>query len=224
MASRCNSQVRKTIHAKYISTPSALTFHTIRASDTTPYLEAGHIGYDPSTKRLYYTNDTEWVQLKGISSSIASSRGNFDGIASYTLILAADASVVYNTDTILGPWLVASDHISDPGDWDVATGAYKAVHPHVLTVNALIAWKEGISNLGIRTLYIDHERNGGVTTVKTVSGQAEPFLDVETTQEISVHVTLAAGDSLALKAYHTAPVTLQIKGGVSTNVSGLSIY
>jgi hypothetical protein len=177
----------------------------------------GGIAYDKVTKRIYYNNGTLWLPIAS----------GLPGAAfSYSFIKDGDQTIVSATPSIVTTWTASPSppYHDDTTSWNLATGVYTATVPISLSLDVSVSWKEGVSNLGERTLRIVYKPAADVAmTAKEVNTQADPDVDIDTTQEASMTLKMETGDQAWIEVEHTAPINLVIKGGIYTSINGTRI-
>lgn len=175
----------------------------------------GGIAYDKTSKSVYYNDGTIW---KPIAASIPPSV-----IQDYSLIKSGDQTILPLTPTIINSFAIAPNppYFDNTGDWNVGTGIFTATQPITLRIEAYIAWKAGVSNLGNRTLQLVYKPALGIPIIaKESTTQADANTNVETTQDAGIAFQLNVGDQCWTQVIHDAPVNLVIVSGTHTTVYG----
>lgn len=175
----------------------------------------GGIAYDKTSKRVYYNDGTIW---KPISSAAPVPTAN-----DYSLIKNGDQTILPLTPTIINSFSITPDppYFDTTGDWDTLTGIFTATQPITLRIEAYIAWKAGVSNLGNRTLQIVYKPSAALPIIaKEATTQADANTNVETTQDAGIAFQLNVGDQCWIQVLHDAPVNLVIASGTHTTIYG----
>jgi hypothetical protein len=183
-----------------------------------PYLAnyGGGLAYDVITQVPWYSDGTTW---KPLVSTLPP--GN---VQSFSFIAGANQIIVPNIDTPIIMWSILGPppvYTTLP-QWNLATGIYTATQTENLYISVNICWAANISNLGDRTLRIEYQFSGGggwqFAAESTL--QAEPKTNVETPQSCDMNLLLNVGDQVRITVEHTAPLNLQVAGGIHSTVSG----
>ena len=177
----------------------------------------GGISWDVTTKRPYHSDGTTWLPIGSNAPGT---------VQSYSQIKNGDLTVNPNTATIVPLWETSSSSVYHTfSEWNLTTGIFTADEDEVITISVNLSWLGGQSNLGNRILRINHFDFDTVTTstVKESIRQAEPDLEVDTTQEVTVNLSLSAGDRIYVEVEQSAPVAIDIRGGYYTNMSGFRV-
>jgi len=177
----------------------------------------GGIAYDLVTERPYYSDGFIWLPI-GTSAP--------GTVGSYSFVKDGAQYIPRITNTTIGIWEIMSSGVYHTlFGWDLFTGIYTATTDEVLTLEVNISWGGGISNLGDRTLRIQHMKFGfpGWTTVKEAITQADPDLKVQTSQECQIHARISQGDSIRITVEQDSPISLPIADGLSTSISGFRV-
>lgn len=175
----------------------------------------GGIAYDKTSKSVYYNDGTIW---KPIASSSPPST-----VEDYSLIKSGNQTILPLTPTIINSFAITPNppYFDNTGDWDITTGIFTASQPITLKIEAYIAWKAGVSNLGNRTLQIVFKPSAGLPIIaKESTTQADPNTNVETTQDAGIAFELNIGDECWVQVVHDAPVNLVIASGTHTTIYG----
>lgn len=177
----------------------------------------GGIAYDIDTFLPYYSDGYKWYPIGA---------GATGTVESYTFIKNTSQIIPVSVETTISMWEASSldTYHTIPG-WNLISGIYTAFRDEVLTLEVNIAWESGISNLGDRTLRVQHMKFGIPVwnTIKEVSTQADPDMSVETTQECQIHAQISQNDSIRIAVEHDAPVPIVIATGIHTSIAGFRI-
>lgn len=150
-------------------------------------------------------------------------------VESYGIIKVGDTNISGSTSTILGGWTGSPKPYSMLTDWNPLTGVYtntSLTQTQNISINVDISWKGGVSNLGVRYLRAVYKPAlSSPFIVKETSTQADPNFAVDTTQEMTIHLSLDPGDQTWIEVYHdlTPSDILVIAGGYTTSICGLRI-
>lgn len=212
--------IERDSQVKNLRSTSHLQIPEIISTDNPPgYLPGvgGGIAYDLVTQRPYYSDGFTWFPI---------GTGTIGTVGSYSFVKDGIQSIPRATDTTIIMWDITSSNVyhSLPG-WNLVTGVYTALIDEVLTLEVNISWSAGVSNLGDRTLKIQHMVFGsGIwTDIKKVRTQADPDLRIQTTQECQIHARISTGDSIRVTVEHDAPIPVSIAEGSCTSISGFRI-
>jgi len=192
----------------------------IRSSDPPPGQypgQGGGIAYDLDTQRPYYSDGYVWLPIGAAASGT---------VASYGFIKDGTQSVPTGTETPVTMWeITSSDTYHTLPGWNLTTGVYTASKSEVLTLEVNVAWAAGVSNLGDRTVRIQYMKFGVPTwhTIKEASTQADPDINVETTQECQMHAKIDQGDAVRVVVEHDAPGAITVAGGTHSSISGFQM-
>lgn len=180
--------------------------------------KGGGIAYDVTTDRPYYSDGFGWIPI---------GTGAPGTVKSFSFVKNGDQNIPISINTVVTPWEITSSdtYHDDTIGWDLTTGIYTASTDTILTVYANITWKSGISNLGNRILRVQHMKLGIPiwNTVKEMSTQADPDVNINTTQECQIHLKISQGDGVRISVFHDSIVPLIISGGSETSVAGFSV-
>ena len=170
----------------------------------------GAIAFDVVTKSPYYSDGSGWRQM------------GFGAVDSYSFIKDGNQTISTSTETTIVAWDDTYDTYHTLPGWDMTTGIYTASRAETLSLEVNVAWSAGVSNLGDRSVRVQHMKLGipSWTTIKEVITQADPDVDVETTQECQIHAKLAQGDAIRVVVEHDAPIDITIAGGNHSSISG----
>ena len=156
--------------------------------------------------------------------------------STYSLIKGEDQPIQSNTSTILSgfappvlPYHDNTSSITNSITWDLTTGIYTADADQTISLDLDLCWKGGISNMGDRKLSVIYQKsNSDPIVIKESDTQAEPNVNIDTTQEISTCLSLKAGDKIWIEVYHDAfdydnkqPSILLISGSDKTSICGM---
>lgn len=180
--------------------------------------DGGGIAYDRTTQRVYYSDGTSWFPIE--------SGGGGSSVESYGFIKDGTQFIPTGVESVVSSWQTPSGVYQTLSGWDLTTGVYTAMTMQDISVQANISWSAGVSNLGNRTLKLQHSASGPGgpwTTVKEVITQADPNLNVSTTQEYQFNTRLGAGESLRVAVEHDAPIGLAIEETLETSLSGFRV-
>jgi hypothetical protein len=150
-------------------------------------------------------------------------------VESYGIIKVGDLNVIGGTSTIVGGWTGSPKPYFMISDWNPLTGVYtntSLTATQNISINVDISWKGGVSNLGVRYLRAMYKPAlSAPFIVKEASTQADPNFAVDTTQEMTIHLSLDPGDQTWIEVYHdlSPSDTLVISGGYTTSICGLRI-
>ena len=175
----------------------------------------GGIAYDKTTKRVYYNDGTIWKPIASSTPPVS--------IEDYSLIKSGDQTIVPLTPTILSSFSITPDppYFDNTGDWNLVNGIFTATKPITLRIEAYIAWKAGVSNLGNRTLQLVYKPSAALPIIaKESTTQADANTNVETTQDAGIAFQLNVGDQCWIQVIHDAPLNLVIVSGTHTTVYG----
>ena len=174
----------------------------------------GGLAFDTVSKKVYYSDGTSWIP---VASGVAGTVETYSIIKGATLIVPSSTETAVSGLTVAGS---ATYHTIT--GWDLTTGIYTSPAAANIVLQVNLAWSAGVSNLGDRSMRIQY-RAGGVgvwNTVKEVITQADPDINVETTQESQMALQLAASDQVRVAVFHNAPVPINVAGGDHTSISG----
>lgn len=209
-----------------------------------PNVDVGRIGYDSTGGGLYYNQQGSWIQfgIQGITGptgatgatgptgsightgpiGLTGPTGPGVIIDSFSLVKNTELSVPGQTPVILSDWIAPPPYSYTP-EWNLTSGIFTAFDSCCISINANIAWKAGVSNLGTRTLRILHND----IIVKEASTQADSSINVETTQDCTINLELNVGDEIKCEVYHSLPPSfptpLVISSGYATSISGFRV-
>ena len=195
----------------------------IKSTKLPPASKAGGVGgglaYDTVTKRPYYSDGFTWFPIgTGVVGG--------SSIESYGFVKIGAQSIIPNTPTIINPWESVSLPVySTIPQWNLATGVYTASTDESLSLGVNISWSKGVSHLGDRTLRVRFQPLGvgPIFTVREMTTQANPNINVETTQELYTHVQLKSNDKIFTEVDHTASTTISLSGGKNKAISGYRV-
>lgn len=176
---------------------------------------AGNIAYETTTQKVYYNNGSIW---QPINNGIAPT-SNYD----YSIVKSIDQTITPATPTILSDFSITPNppYFDNLGDWDLVTGIFTASVQITIKIEAYIAWKAGITNLGNRTLQIVYRPAAGIPYIaKEATTQADPNTNVETAQDAGISFQMNVGDQCWVQVVHTAPINLVIASGNHTTIYG----
>jgi len=179
----------------------------------------GGIAYDVFTNTPWYSDGITWKPFAAVLPP-----GN---VQSYSFIAGANQVILPNIITVLNKWSIAGPppvYTTLP-QWNLVLGIYTATQLETLYISVCICWAQSISNLGDRSLRIEYQSSGGGgwQIAAESSRQGEPKTDVETPQVVDMNLLLTAGDQVRITVIHTAPINLQIAGGIHSYSSGFRV-
>ncbi len=177
----------------------------------------GGIAYDLVTRRPYYSDGFIWLPMGS---------GAPGTVGSYSFIKDGVQLIPRVVNTTITLWEISSSDVYHTLlGWNLLTGIYTALVDEVLTLEVNISWSAGVSNLGDRTLRIQHMKFGvpGWVTIKQVRTQADPDIRVQSTQECQIHAKISQGDSIRVTVEHNASISVSIASGLCTSISGFRV-
>lgn len=181
---------------------------TFTSTNPPPNLIAGiggGIGYDITTKRVYYNNGVMWVPLQAAG-------GGSGSVLSYSLVLETDLNVLPATNPVLAGLAMPTPFHDETGSWNLSTGVYTASAAQTFSMQVNLTWGPG-SNLGNRTTNIIYKPAVGLPQlVKNVTTQANPSSNVPTNQTVTTFIEMLPGDTAWVEVSHTASGVLQVAG------------
>lgn len=176
-----------------------------------PYPGGGAIAYNVSSKRVFYSDGTGWFPIGGEGTSINS----------FGFIKDGNLNVLSTTETVLGGWEInSSPTYHTTSGWNLTSGIFTANIDSILSLEIGISWASNESNLGERFLKIQYNSGLGWNDVKETSTQADPDVNIVTTQECSIHLKLNQGDLVRVVVNQNSPFDLTILGGRVSSISG----
>ena len=212
--------IQRDVRGVDLRSTNRLQLPEIRSTDPPPGHwpgQGGGIAYDLDTQRPYYSDGFVWLPIGA---------GAVGMVESYGFIKDTDQAVPRVTNTTVAPWeITSSDTYHTLPGWDLSSGVYTASREEILTLEVNLSWAAGVSNLGDRSLRIQHMKLGipAWTTIKEVVTQADPDINVETTQECQMHAKISQGDAIRVTVEHDAPISVVVAGGVHTSISGFKL-
>lgn len=215
-------RIQKDFNAQQIQVTEQFSVpHILSTQLPPPFLHdsGGGLAYDELTKVPWYSDGVTWKPL--ITTLPPGNTQSYSFIAGANQVINPGIITPLVMWTTVGP---APVYATLP-QWNLGTGIYTATQLETLYISVGIAWAAGISNLGDRFLRLEYQAFGsGIwTMVAEASRQAEPKTDVETPQSYDMNLLLNAGDQVRITVMHTAPINLQIAGGVHSYVAGFRI-
>jgi hypothetical protein len=178
----------------------------------------GAIAYDIVTKKPYFSDGFTWIPV-GLGSTPYP-------IGSFSFIKNGTQPIPSRLNTVITNWTIGgSDVYHTIPSWDLTSGEYTALKNETLSISIDLAWSSNVSNLGNRNVRVQYKKFGSLlwNTVKEVITQADPDINVQTTQGFQINTKLLIGDSVRITVQHNANIPITIDSGIYSTVSGFLI-
>lgn len=180
--------------------------------------DGGGLAFDLTTRQPFYDNGFQWLP-------IISGGGGGSTVESWSVFKAIDQSIPPLMDTVLTDWSEAGAVYISLAQWNLATGEYTATVEEDLSITANVSWAEGFTNQGDRYLRVEHLPSGLFVwdIIKEDVTQADPDINMATTQTVSINMHLFAGDKARVTVEHTASINIDVESGSRSTLCGFRI-